>query len=82
MGSRLPYMEHQGEPLLLEQRHFLECVLAHTQPTVSGRDGLAALDTAIASATRRPACSEPVQAHAKLASAIQPETSDERPFAS
>jgi hypothetical protein len=35
MGSRLPYMEHQGEPLLLEQRHFLECVLAHTQPTVA-----------------------------------------------
>jgi UDP-N-acetylglucosamine 3-dehydrogenase len=43
----IPYLEQQGEPLVLEQRHFLDCVLAHTQPAVSGRDGLAALDTAI-----------------------------------
>ncbi len=43
----IPYLEHQGEPLSLEQRHFIECVLAHTQPAVSGQDGLAALDTAI-----------------------------------
>jgi len=43
----IPYMEHQGEPLALEQRHFLECVVRHTQPTVTGQDGLAALDIAI-----------------------------------
>jgi UDP-N-acetylglucosamine 3-dehydrogenase len=43
----IPYLEHQGEPLLLEQQHFLKCVLEHTQPAVSGQDGLAALDTAI-----------------------------------
>jgi predicted dehydrogenase len=43
----IPYLDHQGEPLALEQRHFIECVLAHTQPAVSGQDGLAALDTAI-----------------------------------
>ncbi len=43
----IPYMEHQGEPLALEQRHFLECVVGHTQPAVSGQDGLAALDIAI-----------------------------------
>jgi predicted dehydrogenase len=43
----IPYLEHQGEPVALEQRHFVECVLAHTQPVVSGQDGLAALDTAI-----------------------------------
>jgi predicted dehydrogenase len=43
----IPYLEHQGEPVSLEQRHFLDCVLTHTQPAVSGRDGLAALDTAI-----------------------------------
>ena len=43
----IPYLEHQGEPLSLEQRHFIECVLRHTQPAVSGQDGLAALDTAI-----------------------------------
>jgi len=43
----IPYLEHQGEPLALEQRHFLECVVRHTQPAVTGQDGLAALDTAI-----------------------------------
>jgi predicted dehydrogenase len=43
----IPYLEHQGEPLSLEQRHFLECVVRHTQPAVSGQHGLAALDTAI-----------------------------------
>ena len=43
----IPYLEHQGEPLALEQRHFLECVVRHIQPAVSGQDGLVALDTAI-----------------------------------
>jgi len=43
----IPYLEHQGEPLFLEQRHFLKCVLEHTQPAVSGQDGLIALATAI-----------------------------------
>lgn len=43
----IPYLEHQGEPLALEQRHFVNCVLHRTQPSVSGADGLAALDTAI-----------------------------------
>jgi UDP-N-acetylglucosamine 3-dehydrogenase len=43
----IPYLEHRGEPVSLEQRHFVECVLAHTQPAVSGQDGLAALATAI-----------------------------------
>lgn len=43
----IPYLENQGEPLFLEQRHFLKCVLEHTQPAVSGQDGLIALDTAI-----------------------------------
>ena len=43
----IPYLEHQGEPLFLEQRHFLKCVLERTQPAVSGQDGLIALDTAI-----------------------------------
>jgi predicted dehydrogenase len=43
----IPYLEHQGEPVSLEQRHFIECVRGHTQPAVSGQDGLAALDTAI-----------------------------------
>lgn len=43
----IPYLEHQGEPLSLEQQHFLKCVLEHSQPAVSGQDGLTALDTAI-----------------------------------
>jgi predicted dehydrogenase len=43
----IPYLEHQGEPLALEQRHFIECVLSRAKPVVSGEDGLAALDTAL-----------------------------------
>jgi UDP-N-acetylglucosamine 3-dehydrogenase len=43
----IPYLEQQGEPLFLEQRHFLKCVLERAQPEVSGQDGLAALETAI-----------------------------------
>jgi predicted dehydrogenase len=43
----IPYLEHQGEPLALEQRHFIECIQQRTQPAVSGADGIAALDTAI-----------------------------------
>jgi predicted dehydrogenase len=43
----IPYLDHQGEPLVLEQRHFIDCVLSRSQPVVSGSDGLAALDTAI-----------------------------------
>lgn len=43
----IPYLEHQGEPLLLEQRHFVECVASRTQPTVGGPEGLAALETAL-----------------------------------
>lgn len=43
----IPYLEQQGEPLFLEQRHFLKCVLERTQPAVSGQDGLAALEIAI-----------------------------------
>jgi UDP-N-acetylglucosamine 3-dehydrogenase len=43
----IPYLENQGEPLALEQRHFIECVTSHTKPDVSGREGLAALGMAI-----------------------------------
>ncbi len=43
----IPYLEHHGEPLFLEQRHFVESVQNHTQPVVSGADGLAALELAI-----------------------------------
>jgi UDP-N-acetylglucosamine 3-dehydrogenase len=43
----IPYLEHQGEPLLLEQKHFIDCVLNRTQPMVGGEEGLAALATAL-----------------------------------
>jgi len=43
----IPYLEQQGEPLALEQKHFVECILERTLPVVGGEEGLAALDTAI-----------------------------------
>lgn len=43
----IPYLEHQGEPLLLEQKHFIDCVLNRTKPMVGGEEGLAALVTAL-----------------------------------
>jgi predicted dehydrogenase len=43
----IPYLEHQGEPLLLELRHFIDCVMKRTQPTVGGQEGLNALATAL-----------------------------------
>jgi UDP-N-acetylglucosamine 3-dehydrogenase len=43
----IPYLEHQGEPLALELRHFIDCVLSRSQPVVDGHDGLAALETAL-----------------------------------
>jgi UDP-N-acetylglucosamine 3-dehydrogenase len=43
----IPYLEHQGEPLLLEQQHFIDCVRNRTQPLVSGQEGLTALATAL-----------------------------------
>jgi UDP-N-acetylglucosamine 3-dehydrogenase len=43
----IPYLENQGEPLALEQRHFIECVSSRSQPDVGGQEGLRALGTAI-----------------------------------
>lgn len=43
----IPYLEHQGEPLLLELRHFIDCVMKRTPPTVGGQEGLSALATAL-----------------------------------
>jgi UDP-N-acetylglucosamine 3-dehydrogenase len=42
-----PYLEHNGEPLTLEQRHFARCVKDHSTPLVSGEDGLVALQLAM-----------------------------------
>jgi predicted dehydrogenase len=43
----IPYLEHQGEPLALELKHFVDCVLGRSQPVVGGHDGLVALETAL-----------------------------------
>jgi UDP-N-acetylglucosamine 3-dehydrogenase len=43
----IPYLEHQGEPLFLEQQHFIDCVRNRKQPVVSGQEGLTALATAL-----------------------------------
>jgi predicted dehydrogenase len=43
----IPYLENNGEPLALEQHHFVECVITRAKPAVTGWDGLAALETAI-----------------------------------
>jgi len=43
----IPYLEHQGEPLFLEQQHFIDSVRNRTQPIVSGQEGLTALATAL-----------------------------------
>ena len=43
----IPYLEHQGEPLLLELRHFIDCVMKRAQPIVGGQEGLSALATAL-----------------------------------
>lgn len=43
----IPYLEQHGEPLALEQRHFVECVREHRQPLVSGAEGLAALELTV-----------------------------------
>jgi UDP-N-acetylglucosamine 3-dehydrogenase len=43
----IPYLEHQGEPLLLELKHFIDCVANRTQPIVGGQEALTALATAL-----------------------------------
>ncbi|WP_164704684.1 Gfo/Idh/MocA family protein [Blastococcus litoris] len=43
----VPFLEHRGEPLALELRHFAECVTNRATPRVTGQDGLRALDLAL-----------------------------------
>jgi predicted dehydrogenase len=43
----VPFLEHRGEPLYLELRHFLDVIDARTDPRVSGRDGLEAVALAL-----------------------------------
>jgi predicted dehydrogenase len=39
----IPFLEHRGEPLALEQQAFVRSVVTRTPPRVSGRDGVEAL---------------------------------------
>jgi predicted dehydrogenase len=39
----IPFLEHRGEPLALEQQAFVRSVLSRTPPRVAGRDGVEAL---------------------------------------
>jgi len=43
----VPFLEHRGEPLALELRHFAECVRTRATPRVTGEDGIRALDLAL-----------------------------------
>ncbi|MDP9391928.1 MAG: Gfo/Idh/MocA family oxidoreductase [Actinomycetota bacterium] len=43
----VPFLEHRGEPLALELGHFADCVRTRSVPSVSGMDGVRALDLAL-----------------------------------
>jgi predicted dehydrogenase len=45
--TEVPFLEHRGEPLALEIKHFLDCVRTRSTPKISGSDGVAALDLAL-----------------------------------
>jgi len=44
----IPFLEHRGEPLSLELRHFATCVEERTQPKVGAPEALRALEVAMA----------------------------------
>jgi UDP-N-acetylglucosamine 3-dehydrogenase len=44
----IPFLSQHGEPLMHELRHFAECVINRSRPSVSGEDGLAALEVCLA----------------------------------
>ncbi len=44
---QIPFLEHHGEPLYLELKHFVECVLKGEEPRVTGRQGLLAIELAL-----------------------------------
>ena len=39
----IPFLEHRGEPLFLEQQAFVQAVRTGSTPRVTGRDGVEAL---------------------------------------
>jgi predicted dehydrogenase len=44
----IPFLEHRGEPLVLELEHFLQCVVHRRPPRVPGVQGRRALELALA----------------------------------
>lgn len=40
----IPFLEHRGEPLLLELGHFVDCIREGRMPRVTGEDGLRAIE--------------------------------------
>jgi predicted dehydrogenase len=42
----IPYLQHHGEPLLLQLEHFVQCIDGRTEPTVTADDGVAAVSVA------------------------------------
>jgi predicted dehydrogenase len=45
--TEIPFLEHRGEPLMLELRHFIDCLASGKRPRVSGEDGMAAVALAL-----------------------------------
>lgn len=45
--TEVPFLENRGEPLMLELRHFVDCIGSRARPEPSGEDGLAAVELAL-----------------------------------
>src|SRR4051812_1910120 len=59
--TEVPFLEHRGEPLALELKHFLDCVRTRATPKISGSDGVAALDLALKVRTQCARVAQPVR---------------------
>ena len=47
-GTQVPQSPGHVSPYLLEDQHFVECILDDTEPMVTGEEALAALEVALA----------------------------------
>ena len=43
----VPYLRHQGEPLYLEQTHFVDCVMSGSEPKITATQGRQVLELAL-----------------------------------
>ena len=60
-GTQVPQSPAHTSPYLLEDRHFVECILSGRQPMVTGEEALAALELALAALQSIEAGGEVVQ---------------------